>query len=167
MSGSFLAHVQPLLLSIADVRQAPKRREHNFGMAIHGLITLSSSSWPKEVSNFENSGTSQSSSLNGVIVLQEDQKCASDPRPPHTRQKYEQTSGQNMTSSPNASKQGKFGSLGAIFLFIFLPCMWGLGSQEESPEERFSWGNVWGLEDTSLNGILRSQELSPLTSHHY
>ena len=32
-----------------------------------------------------------------------------------------------------ASKQGKFGSLGAIFLFIFLPCMWGLGSQNESP----------------------------------
>ena len=45
------------------------------------------------------------------------QKYASDPRPPHTRQKYEQKSGQNMT--PNASKQGKFGSLGAIFLFMF------------------------------------------------
>ena len=29
--------------------------------------------------------------------------------------------------TPNASKQGKFGSLGAIFLFICLPCMWGLG----------------------------------------
>ena len=29
--------------------------------------------------------------------------------------------------TPNASKQGKFGSLGAICLFIFLPCMWGLG----------------------------------------
>ena len=55
----------------------------------------------------------------------------SDPRPPHTRQTYEQTSGQNTT--PNASKKGKFGSLGAIFLFIFLPCMWGLGSQKESP----------------------------------
>ena len=38
------------------------------------------------------------------------------PAPPHTRQKYEQTSGQNMT--PNASKQGKFGSLGAILSFI-------------------------------------------------
>ena len=59
------------------------------------------------------------------------QKYASDPCPPHTRQKYEQISVQNMT--PNASKQGKFGSLGAIFLFIFLPCMWGLGSQKESP----------------------------------
>ena len=58
------------------------------------------------------------------------QKYASDPRPPHTRQKYEQTSGQNMT--PNALKQGKFGSLGAIFLFIFLPCVWGLGLQKES-----------------------------------
>ena len=53
------------------------------------------------------------------------------PNPLHTRQKYEQTSGQNMT--PNASKQGKFGSLGAICLFIFLPCMWGLGFQKESP----------------------------------
>ena len=59
------------------------------------------------------------------------QKYASDPHPPHTRQKYEQTSGQNLT--PNASKQGKFSSLGAIFLFIFLPCMWGLGLQKESP----------------------------------
>ena len=35
--------------------------------------------------------------------------------------------------TPNASKQVKFGSLGAIFLFVFLPCMWGLGSQKESP----------------------------------
>ena len=34
--------------------------------------------------------------------------------------------------TPNASKQGNFGSLGAIFLFIFLPCMWGLGFQRES-----------------------------------
>ena len=60
------------------------------------------------------------------------QKYASDPRPPHTRPKYEQISGQNMT--PNALKQGKFGSLGAIFLFIFLPCMWWLGLQKESPQ---------------------------------
>ena len=59
------------------------------------------------------------------------QKYASDPRPPHTRQKYEQTSGQNMT--PNALKQGQFGSLGAIFLFIFLPCMWGLGVAKRIP----------------------------------
>ena len=30
--------------------------------------------------------------------------------------------------TPNASKQGKFGSLGAIFLFIFSRfCMWGWG----------------------------------------
>ena len=58
------------------------------------------------------------------------QKYASDPRPPHTKQTFEPKSGQNMT--PNASKQGKFGSLGAIFLFIFLPCMWGLGFQKES-----------------------------------
>ena len=46
------------------------------------------------------------------------QKHASDPRPPHTRQKYEQTSGQNMT--PNALKQGKFRNLGAIFLFFLV-----------------------------------------------
>ena len=63
------------------------------------------------------------------------EKYASDPRPPHTRQKYEQTSGQNMAS--DASKQGKFGSLGAIFLFIFLPCMLGLGLQKESPLKGF------------------------------
>ena len=35
--------------------------------------------------------------------------------------------------TPNASKQGKLDSFGAIFLFIFLPCMWGLGSQNDSP----------------------------------
>ena len=35
--------------------------------------------------------------------------------------------------TPSAVKQGKFGSLGAMFLFIFLPCMWGLGSQKELP----------------------------------
>ena len=30
--------------------------------------------------------------------------------------------------TPNASKQGKFGSLGGhIFVHIFLPCMWGAG----------------------------------------
>ena len=52
------------------------------------------------------------------------------PPHPHTRQKYEQKSGQNMT--PNPSKQGKFGSLRAMFLFILLPCMWGLGFQRES-----------------------------------
>ena len=69
------------------------------------------------------------------------QKYASDPRPPHTRQKYEQTSEQNMTR--NALKQGKFGSLGGTFLFIFLPCMWGLGLQKESPstESKFSTGS--------------------------
>ena len=47
------------------------------------------------------------------------QKRASNtrPPPPHTRQKYEQESGQNMT--PNASKRGKLDNLAAIFLFIF------------------------------------------------
>ena len=59
------------------------------------------------------------------------QKCASDHRPPHTRQNYGQKAGQNMT--PNASKQGNLDSFGAIFLFIFLPCMWGLGFQNDSP----------------------------------
>ena len=75
------------------------------------------------------------------------QKYASDPRPLHTRQKYEQTSGQNMT--PNASKQGKFGSLGAICLFIFLPCMWGLGLQKNSPNITDS-----GLFEFDLHGSL-------------
>ena len=78
--------------------------------------------------------TTQKSAMlhrNTVKVEALPQKYAIDPRPPHTRQKYEQTSGQNMT--PNASNQGKFGSLGAICLFIFLPCMWGLGFQKESP----------------------------------
>ena len=35
----------------------------------------------------------------------------------------------------NASKQGKLDSFGAMFLFIFLPCMWGLGSQNDSPKK--------------------------------
>ena len=56
---------------------------------------------------------------------------ASDPRPPHTRRKYEQKSARNMAQ--NASKQGKLDSLAAIYLFIFLPCMWGLGFQNDSP----------------------------------
>ena len=33
----------------------------------------------------------------------------------------------------NASKQGKLDNFAAIFLFIFLPCMWGLGLQNDSP----------------------------------
>ena len=41
------------------------------------------------------------------------QKYASDPLPPDTRQKYEQTFGQDMT--PNASKKGKIDTWGAIF----------------------------------------------------
>ena len=52
------------------------------------------------------------------------------PPPPHTRQTYEQKSGQNMT--PNVSKQGKLDSFATMFLFIFLPCMWGLGFQYDS-----------------------------------
>ena len=35
--------------------------------------------------------------------------------------------------TPKASKQGQLDSLGAIFLFIFLPCMWGLGFRNDSP----------------------------------
>ena len=35
--------------------------------------------------------------------------------------------------TPNASKQGKLASFGAIFLFIFLPCMWGLGLRTRRP----------------------------------
>ena len=32
------------------------------------------------------------------------------------------------------SKQGKVSSLGAMFLFMFfLPCVWGLGFQKDSP----------------------------------
>ena len=42
--------------------------------------------------------------------------------------------------TPNALKQGKFGRSGAIFLFIFLPCMWGLGL--------YMWG--LGLQKESL-----------------
>ena len=57
------------------------------------------------------------------------QKRASDPRPPHTRQKCEQKSRQNMTQ--NASKQSELNSYAAICLFIFLPCMWGLGSESD------------------------------------
>ena len=33
-------------------------------------------------------------------------------------------------------KQGKFGTLGAMFLFIFLPCMWGLGLRKTRPATR-------------------------------
>ena len=66
-----------------------------------------------------------------VLFMANTHTYASDPHPPHTRQKYEPKSGQNMT--PDASKQGKFGSLGAAFLFIVLPCMWGLGFRKEPP----------------------------------
>ena len=55
------------------------------------------------------------------------------PAPPHTRQRYEQTSEQNMTQ--NASKQGKLDSFGAIFLFIFLPCI-----RNEKAAQRVSFG---------------------------
>ena len=66
------------------------------------------------------------------------QKYASDPRPPHTRQKYEQTSGLNMTS--NALKQGKFGSLGVIFLFIFFLVCGGWGCKK-NPQKCLNEGN--------------------------
>ena len=75
--------------------------------------------------------------LENVILCNfvDNQKYASDPRPPHTRQTYEQKSGQNMT--PNATKQGKFGSLGPYFCSYFcLLCEGGGGAwfQKESPD---------------------------------
>ena len=60
------------------------------------------------------------------------QKYASDPRPPTYKEKYEQTSGHNMT--PNASKQGKFGSLGGhVFVHMFALYVGGWGREKESP----------------------------------
>ena len=38
-----------------------------------------------------------------------------------------------MVEEQNASKQGNFDSFAAIFLFMFSLCMWGLGSQKDSP----------------------------------
>ena len=72
--------------------------------------------------------------------------------------------------TPNASKQGKFGSLGAIFLFIFLPCMWGLGLQKESPCACFClisgraimvWKSSRSPKHIAMSKFLRSY-LSPL-----
>ena len=65
--------------------------------------------------------------------------------------------------TPNASKQGKFGSLGAIFLFIFLPCMWGLGLQKESPVLLLL--RIFGdlkITSTSTERQKRSQNLAPV-----
>ena len=59
------------------------------------------------------------------------QTSTSDPHPPHTR-KHQQKPGM---WPPNASKQGKLDSCAAIFLFISLPCMWGLGFQNDSPRK--------------------------------
>ena len=59
------------------------------------------------------------------------QKCVSNPRPPTYEAKYEQTSGEHMTQI--ASKSGTLDSFVAIFLFIVLPSMWGLGSQNDCP----------------------------------
>ena len=50
--------------------------------------------------------------------------------PPHTRQKYEQISGPNTT--PNASKQGKFGSWGP-YVCSYFGLYVGVGAQKESP----------------------------------
>ena len=49
---------------------------------------------------------------------------------PHIEGKNKNNSGQNMT--PNASKQGNSTVWGAIFLFIVLHFMWGLGFQNDS-----------------------------------
>ena len=74
-----------------------------------------------------------------TFFLPKTQKYASDPRPPQKRQKYEtKKSGQNMT--PNASKQGKFGSLGAIFfVHMFTLYVGALGLQKESPSKAQRW----------------------------
>ena len=46
----------------------------------------------------------------------------------------------NMTQ--NASKQGKFDGFAAILLFIFVPCMWELGFQNDSPPKMFTFP-IW------------------------
>ena len=66
----------------------------------------------------------------------------------------------------NASKQGKLDSFGAIFLFIFLPCMWGLGLQNDSPSFFFegrsqfcglsrehSRGHFWECPNSTLKAL--------------
>ena len=64
-----------------------------------------------------------------------DRRPQNDPCPPHMQ-------GKNMNTNldkiwpPDASKQGKFGSLGATCSFMFRPCMWGVWVfKKESPEE--------------------------------
>ena len=69
------------------------------------------------------------------------QKYASDPRSPHARQKYEQTSGQNM--APNASKQGKFGSLGRPYFrsYFCLVCGgWAFKKNPLGPAKTYKLG---------------------------
>ena len=59
------------------------------------------------------------------------QRYASDPCPPHTRQKYEQTSGQNMT--PNAFKTRQIWQFGGhIFVHMFVLCV-GVGVSKRIP----------------------------------
>ena len=64
--------------------------------------------------------------------------------------------------TPNASKQGKLDSFAAIFWFIFLPCMWGLGFSKIG--DRYDWttgvpdiGNDW----RKVRVIPRPHPLSP------
>ena len=64
------------------------------------------------------------------IIRVKIQNYGGDPRPPHTRQKYEQKSGQNMT--PNASKQGKFQSGSHIFAAFFALYV-GVGVSKGTP----------------------------------
>ena len=72
------------------------------------------------------------------------------PPPPTYKTKIWTKSGQNM--APNASKQGKLDSFAAIYLFIFLPCMWGLGLQNDSPK----------ITSTSTERQKRSQNSAPV-----
>ena len=60
-----------------------------------------------------------------AVIPVASQKYAGDPRPHIQGKIMNKTSGQKITS--NASKQGKFGSLGAIFLFIFFASYVGVG----------------------------------------
>ena len=84
---------------------------------------------------------------------------------PHARQKCEQTSGQNV--APNASKQGDFGSLVAIFLFIILPCMRGLGLRKESPMTRIAIGTFRIAHHKFIAGAFISEMIAhPISPEH-
>ena len=59
----------------------------------------------------------------------------------------------NRSSTPNASKQGRLNSFAAILLLvIFLPCMWGLGFQNEMS---MSAAFLLGISMTIINWKIR------------